>query len=271
MLDTKDVNIRHLMDARRYLLFSVGVVLIAVLLLVLGFLPQITASQELFQKRGQESTRLKNLETKAQELEEMSSSPIVSQMYTVEKVLPSKKPLLEMLSSLNLSARESQVAITSLELTPGIISTESAAVDSSAANAKKRISATKSKVVDTLNVDLEVEGDITAMNSFIELVEKRAPLSTITSISLRKLSRGADAPTANDRFGATISVSSHFFAQSVTSSIESSLPKLNENQQQLLSELRSFLIPEEQIQREIQGGGLIDLFGVDQPDLEAAY
>lgn len=271
MLETTELNIRHLMDARRYLLFAVGVVLVAVLLLVVGLVPQISASQELLSKRGQETTRLKNLETKAQELQNMASSPIINQMFTVEKVLPSKKPLLEMLSSLNLSARESQVAITSLELTPGAISTESAAVDSSAANAKRRTSATKSKVVDTLNVDLEVEGEISAVNRFIELVEKRAPLSTITSISLRKLSTGGDLASGNERFGATLTVSSHFFAQSVTSTVESALPKLDDKQQQLLSELRSFLIPEEQIQREIQGGGLIDLFGVDQPELEAAF
>jgi hypothetical protein len=269
MLDTSELNLRHLLDSRRYLVFAAGIGLIAVLITFFVVIPQVSAVQDLFTKRGQETTKVKNLQTKVIDLETMTSSPLMGQIYTVEKVLPSKKPLLEMLSSLNLSAREAQVAVTSIELTPGKISTESATINTNSGTAKKKVSATKSKVVDTLSVDMNVDGRVPQLNTFFELVEKRAPLSTITSISLKQKSNSAANPDGAV-FTATITVSSHFFVQSVSSSVESSLPQLDDKQLVLLSELKSFLIPEEQIQREIQGGGLIDLFGAEQPLLEAA-
>jgi len=260
-----ELNPRYLIDSRRYQLLSVVAATVVVLLLLLGIMPQVQAALDLSSKQTAETKKLDALPRKAQELENLSSSPVAQQIQTVEKVLPSSKPLLELLTSLNLAARESQVNISALSLSPGSIATDSASV----ATTSKSKTVKKSKgTTDTLSVDLIIGGQLNDVNRFFETVERRAPLSTISSMSLTKKNQGIVGSQV-DSFEAELTITSYFFVQSVNSAVETALPPVTSEQQALLEDLATFVLATDAQQREIQGGGLNDLFGVDQPAIDS--
>ncbi len=263
-LKLSDFNPRYLLDSRRYLLLSVGALLVAAGLLIFGIIPQVQAALDLSAKQTAETQKLEALSKKAQELENLNSSPVAQQIQTVEKVLPSKKPLLELLTSLNFAAQESQVNISTLSLSPGSIATDSASPTKTPAT--KKAKRAKSAVTDTLDVNLTVTGQLEDINRFFETIEKRAPLTTISSMALAKKSNLVGSFAG--QFEAKLTITAYYFVQSVSSAVETSLPPVTSQQQTLLEDLAGFILPTDAQQLEIQGGGLNDLFGIDQPEID---
>ncbi len=270
MKDLSQLNWRLLLETRRFLLLAIGCVVLAIGIVLLGVMPQVQASLELFDQRTAETNKLALLRKKASDLESMANSPLLDQIQTVNQVLPSKKPLLELMASLGDASSQNQVKITQLDLSPGAISTDSAKPAAKAnSKTKNRGKGPSNAGVDTLKVDIVVEGELGNLEEFFAAMENRAPLSTITSIGLARKSALTQDISEDDPFEAEVSISTAYFTQSVTSAVETALPSLDKNQEQLLADLKNFVLPLESQQKQIEGGGLNDLFGITQPELEA--
>jgi hypothetical protein len=267
MKDLTHLNWRLILETRRFLLLAIGCGVLAVGILIFGVIPQVQAALELNDQRQAENKRLQLLAKKAEDLKSVIPT-LLTKATVVNQVLPSKKPLLELMGSLSSASREANVTVTQLDLSPGSISTESAAAAKPVAKSSTKSKGRGPSNVGNLNVDIVVEGELGNLEQFFTTMENRAPLSTITSISLSRKSAASEDITETDPFEAEVTISTAYFTQSVTSAVESALPSLNEKQELLLKDLEDFILPPESQQKEIEGGGLNDLFGITQPELE---
>jgi hypothetical protein len=272
---------RYILETRRYLSLSVLIALVSLLVIVLGIVPQIQASLGIQQKITVEGKRLATLEQKARQLEDILTPPILAQIDTVNILLPSRKPLLELLSSLNQVATQTEVTVAGIELSPGSIATESTTKSTKSTSTRGQAVTTgkSSSVTDSLEVDLSIHGSLAQLNQFFSLVEKTAPLTTITSLSLSPTTKSSGLTSANsvtiplserlaEEYEANITVSAAYFTQSISAAVEAQLPALNQSQQTIVEELANFSVQPFEKQPNIQGGGLEDLFGVDLPPIE---
>jgi len=275
---------KYLLETRRYLTLTVAIAIVSLLVVFIGIMPQIRTSLDLQQKSATEGKKLQAWEKKAQQLEQILTPEILSQIDNVNILLPSRKPLLELLSSLNLVANQAQVTFTGIEISPGSIATDSAGLQTDAASGKavKKAKGKASSASDSLDMKITVQGSLANLNSFFELVERTAPLTTVTSLSLQPKAQtvsltssgSLSAPTASQSaiaqpYEADIDVSTAYFTQSISAAIDAALPDLNRSQQQIVTDLSTFTVRPLEAQNGIQGGGLQDLFGVTEPQVEA--
>ncbi len=260
-------NYRYYLTTRKYAVLAGGVVLLCIGLVVVGIVPQAQAALTLWSDWQTEKKMVAQLEKKANELSTVQSSLAFAKAETVNQVLPAKKPLLELLSAVNLAATTTQVQVADISLSPGNIATDAASLAAAPASTGKTTrkgsgAAAVKKAYEALEVSLKVTGPLTSINQFFIQVEKTAPASILTSISLSKMQRQAlQAADAPEQFEAKITITTYYYTQSVTAALEAPLPPITAVEEKVLAELDTFTYPTVQSQLQIQGGGLVDLFG----------
>ena len=123
---TQKTSFKYFYNTRKYLVWSGIVGLITLALLFASVIPQFNSISKLYSNLIKENKRLAQLKIKVAQLIDSENSLIVANSDKVNQALPSKKPLLELLTSLNNVGQESQVLFNDISLTPGKISTSSA-------------------------------------------------------------------------------------------------------------------------------------------------
>jgi Tfp pilus assembly protein PilO len=265
-----EFNIRYLLISRRWLLLTVAAIILGLVLVMAVIVPQVQAALTTYQDWQKERAAVAKLEKKAADLQQVSTSLAFAKADQVNQALPSKKPLLELLSGLSQVATQTKVNFTNIELSPGSIASTSATTDNKQAagsrNANKKKAATANREYDDLEVQIRIEGELSQINQFLDQVEKLAPATTITSLTLDKKNRtGAVIET----FEAEVVLTSFYFTKSVSAALEAPLPPLGDSEEQLLSQLDTYIYPSVQAPQQIQGGGQGDLFAEDTIDLES--
>ncbi len=269
MKKKQELNIQSLITNRRYLVFSILSGIISLLVLTSGIIPQINGIFDTQREISQGQEKLSSLRQKTQDLENIEAREAFSSVESVNRILPSKKPLLELLSALNLVAGRNNVSFVDLSLSPGKIASESAEfIGDAKTSARKRSSQQKSsdKGYDTLTVELEVSGLFSKVQQFFEDIEKVAPLITITSLSLDIKSDDIIRPT--DEVQAEIVLDTYYFTQAVKAGLSSNLPDIGSKEQEIIAEINSYLYPTVSVGDQIEGGGLEDLFGLSLKEIE---
>jgi Tfp pilus assembly protein PilO len=268
MKKKEKVSFSSLLLNRRYLVMSVVGGLLIILILFSGFIPQINSLFELNDQINRDEKKLSALRQKAVDLENIEAQEAYRYVDSVDQILPSKKPLLELLTSLNMVATRNNVRFNNLSLTPGEIASESAEFLSSAKSSKKKRSkkTANQKEFDTLNVELEISGMFSDMQKFFLDIERVAPLITITGLSLDINSDNIVKST--DQVKAELVLSTYYFTQSVSAALETSLPNIGSREQEIITEIRGYSYPTVEAQQQVMGGGLEDLFGLSRQDFE---
>ncbi len=269
MKKKSEINFKSLIINRRYLLFSMVSALVALIVIFSGITSQINNIFDLRReiRVGQEKVAV--LRQKTIDLENIEAREAYKSQDLVNKILPSKKPLLELLTSLNTVASQNNVIFVDLSLSPGKIASESAEFLGEAKSSSQR-KKTQLKVnlegYDTLVVEVEISGLFSDVQNFFLDIEKVAPLTTITSLSLDIKSDDIIRPS--DEVQAELVLSSYFFTQSVTANLSSSLPNIGIKEQEIINEVGSYALPAFSVQKQIEGGGLNDLFGLNLQGIE---
>lgn len=264
---------RYVLETRRYLALSVGIGLVVVLVVFVGIIPQVQAILNLQRETSGQQQQVTKLEQKVRQFEQVLNPEILAQIQTVDILLPSQKPLLGLLASLDSVANLSGVSYSGIELTPGSIATESAELEANgfvATTPRASVATGGSTDADSLDVRLRVNGTLEQLNQFLALIERTAPISTVISLSLTPQGRpvllSTDSPeTVTGQYEAEVTVAAAYFTRSVSAAVDAALPTINSNQQEFLNELAQFTVQEVPPQLEIMQGGLDDLFGVEQP------
>jgi len=259
----KPMTLKHTLDARRYLVLAVAAGVIAVALFLVATIGQVQAVIDLIAEQSQETAKLKSLEGKVVQLQAVTTPTIASQSELVNLLLPSQKPLLELLNTLNTVSTSAQISLDSFELSPGELSSQSAQVAE-----VPNVSGTG-----VLSVEFIASGTLGQLNQFMSTLEQTTPLITITELSLRSgLEQKAKIKTLEELlaepYRAQLTIESAYFTQTVDAALDTQLPTISADQERILSDLAVFTTTITPPQTEIIGGGLQDLFGIQLPELE---
>ncbi|MBP7740728.1 hypothetical protein KA089_00925 [Candidatus Woesebacteria bacterium] len=261
--DKKPININMILTNRKQMVFSVAIGFAIVGILFFAIIPQFQQFLSLRAELEKETPKLTKLKQKLIELENIQFTPEFAQSSIVNSALPSKKPLLELLTSLNTIATSNSIQIENFDLNPGIIASDTAELQAYYA----RQQSTKDGV-DTLEVSMNAIGTFDNVQSFLIDLEKISPFTTINTLKLNSRRRGDDFDEQEQDMQAILTTKSHFFTQSVSAAIEAPLPELSSKELDVLKELANFSSSDLPEQLKIQGGGLEDLFGVDPIQFE---
>ena len=266
-VDWTNFNWRRWVETRRFLVWAIGVIILALIMGIFALFPQISSDFDLANGIQIEQLTLNRYQQKVDALQQAANLKTPDNEHKVNLALPSQKPLIQLLATANTVAQQAQVTISEVDTSPGTLATGSArSSGSGTTTALSAVSAFKGPPnVQPLQINLTVKGTLPQINAFIQQIEQATPLVDITEIDLTSLDSsgtfvsGANATTP---FQAKLGVVTYYYSQTVTLITDAPLPELGPREQTFLQTLNSFTFPEVQKQNTIQGGGLNDLFGV---------
>lgn len=247
-----DLNYRYIWLTRRYLVYAVGLFALSGLIAFFALYNQIQTDLSLYSNMTAGQARVEKLRLKNLQLSQLGTSELMVSAQQVNASLPSQKPLTPLLLGLNAVANTAGVNIDEISLSPGEVATDSAFIPRTGPNRNQKY--------DAIDLELTVSGTLDEINTFLRDIERFAPFSSVSSLSLSKRVRDTEG-----MFDAELIVTTYYFAQSVTVSVDSlASVTLTTSQQEALQKIRGFLFPEYVQPTTIEGGGLEDLFGIDQ-------
>jgi len=245
------INLRILLSTRQFLLYTVGLGAIILILVSALLIPQAQVAYETFTEIQIEKPKTDKLTKKLSSLESITATAEFAQIDVVEKALPSKKPVLELLTGLSSVSQNTGVNIDKFDITPGLVATDEATVQ----ELSKGI-----KPYESLIVELEVSGSFKQVQDFIIQVERFSPFTTVTQMDLSGVLDESKAADVDQRFRAVLTTETYFFTQAIAVKIDTPLPLIAAPEQSVLSALAAFSPTNLQEQTEVTGGGLDDLF-----------
>jgi hypothetical protein len=247
------LNLNALMSRRKNLTTAIALAATSVILLGLAY-GQVSGALGTNRKLAAEEQKVTQLNRKVQELEQLKFSPEFAQAETINSVLPSHKPLLELLNNLNTVASQTRVSITEFEISPGEIASDSTQVAEKAA--VKRATPDYNQ----LDLKLTILGELNQVRSFMDLIERVSPLTTITSLSVdRRVENGQLSNITR----ADLELSTYYYTKPIESTLSSALPEISERERAVFREILEFTPPELEEQQTIISGDNADLFGIN--------
>ncbi|MGD9129902.1 MAG: hypothetical protein PVJ09_05440 [Candidatus Woesebacteria bacterium] len=247
-------NLRLFMSTRRFMFFGIICFVVAFLMVFLFTYPQLGAISELRNKISPQERKLKSYEQKVLKLNQIQSMPEFQQSSKVDEVLPSYKPLLELLSNFNQIAKQTEVKFTKFELSPGEIASPGAELAIS-----KRQSVTG---YDTLEVEMTVEGELKQVDQFMNLIERITPLTTIIDFSIQRRGIAQGQSASKVKAEAEILTHTYFYTQTVEATLHANLPQIGQTEIKVLNLIEELKPSEFKQQTQIIGGDKEDLFGL---------
>jgi Tfp pilus assembly protein PilO len=244
------------MSTRQYMLYSVGLSALVLVLVVALLLPQGQEAYDTFNKIQREKPNTQKLMQKLASLDNIPATAEYAQIEVVDKALPSKKPVLELLTSLNTVSTNTGVVIDSFQLSPGLVATDEA-------NTQRQSSGGS---FEALEVDVEIAGTFKQVQDFIIQVERVSPFTTVTNMDLKGALDEEKAADDEQLFRAVLTTETYFFTQPISVRIDAPLPIIATPEQSVLGALAAFAPINLQEQTEVQGGGLEELLksGTDE-------
>lgn len=251
------LSLTVLMGSRKTLVSAVALGIAAVILAFLAY-RQVASVFATRANVAAEQKKIAQLNQKSQELEQLRSSPEFAQADQINKVLPSHKPLLELLNNLNSVAASTKVAITEFQINPGEIATDSTqAVDVKAANVKKK----SNPDYNQLDLKLTIIGELSQVRKFMDLIERVSPITTITNLTVdRKVSGSAVSGTTTR---ADLSLSTYYYTKSISSTLSAPLPEISAREREVFQAILDFTPADIGNQTGVVTGNNQDLFGIN--------
>ncbi|MBD3250183.1 MAG: hypothetical protein GF381_01250 [Candidatus Pacebacteria bacterium] len=289
---TQDTNWKLFITNRRKFLLAVLMIWGGLALIYFGFRPQIKNILEINKKLSAARVQLSTLRQKSSDLKQIEVSEQFENIEKVDEVLPSHKPVLELMTNLHQASFATQVAMDEFSFRPGEIASASAqpiANFQSELNTQSKPTTSKSrsksqtdpnptnpnKRYSGFEFKLSVAGSKKNVTEFLTLVEQIVPLTTITDLNLSHTTN----PNATNRgqaqieesksdswteTKATMTLTTYYYTQSITTTLTSQLPSIGDQEVEAFEKIQQFrpsgFRPQSEI---INSGELEDFFEVD--------
>jgi hypothetical protein len=253
----KKINWRLFVRNRRFLLYAVGVIVLSLGLVLKASVPLVSSILSADSELKEKNKSVRQLEQKAESLRNLQAGDVVAKQQLVNQILPSRKPVLELLTSLNVVAGQTGVSFIDFQVSPGEIASDSTAVSPRAVARKN-----KDMSYDTVSVQLTAVGTFQQVQEFLRKTEQLAPLTTVTDLNLSIKRKRVGVVEENDAVSAELVLDTYFYTQSLKAALAAPLPALNQQHEDLLAQLGTFMVPTYSQQQEIISSGVLDLFGV---------
>lgn len=256
-------NLSLILSTRKNLVKAAAFGLTAIVLLVLTY-TQVTAIFETRKKIETSQKKVDQLQGKTDELASLKLTPEYARADKMDDVLPSHKPLLELLNNLNSVANETNVSITEFKINPGEIIGEGEEAKNVSVKNKK------ASDYDQLNLELSIVGGLDQVKEFMSLIERVSPITTINSLTIDR--KATNIGDNQQQTRADLALSTYYYTKSITATLSAKLPTITEEEKEIFQEILDFTPPEIEAQTQIISGNNTDLFGIgglDVNDLEA--
>lgn len=254
MAINKEVNYRLFWNTRKEMVLAILLFIISALILWLGIIAQIEPLTKDLTALRKAQDELTKFTQKANQLTQIVLDQTFRNASEVDQVLPSHKPLLELLNNLNSVATVSQVVIRNFSLTPGDISE----------NLQVKLSS-RQQAYDYLDLTFSVSGELGRIQNFLTMIEQVTPISTITSIAInRNIDADPNAPAQ-----AELVLRSFYFTQPIKTTITNPLPSLDDIDRRIISEINRLTPSNLPQQGEVITGNRGNLFGLQNQDISA--
>lgn len=260
---SQEMNPKLLLNTRRFLFLTGILVLGGVALIGFAIKPQIEAILKSSKTISKDRQHFDNLTQKLNELKQIEFSAEFEQKDRVNEVLPSYKPVLEILYNLNQASQQNQVIIQELEFSPGKLATESAETTNS-------ISA-NNEGYSPLKLNLTAEGKSEDLDNFLAIIERIAPFTTITELEIseqgQRTGQEQQPEVEEERKSADMTIETYYYTNTITTKIDASLPSVGEEQMNVFETIQSFRPTQFEKPKEIKSDDIEDLFGIEGFDL----
>jgi len=257
-MEKEEVNYRLVWNTRKELVLAILCFILAFVIFSMVILRQIVPVKDNFAELASTNQELDKFQTKVDELENIAFDNEYDKMTEIDDVLPSYKPLLEVLNNLNSVAVQSETLINNFTISPGEIATDSTLL----AKTKRQ------KFYDELELEFSVLGTLINVQNFMTLIEQVTPISTITNISLsQKINDDSSVETT-----ANLKLKTYFFTQPITVTLTEPLPPIEDEHLVVLEEIKKLIPGNLPAQEEViknDRGNLFGLQGLTIEELEA--
>ncbi len=247
-------QIKVILNTRRQLILAIVFGFLALTVLLAVCLPKAMGLMQQYQDLQSEKQKLSKLQSKLVSLDNTIQLADQASLEITDTILPSKKPLLELLTSLRRVEAISGVKIINLALSPGLIA-------SSTSQLAAQTQARRSQVgYDVLDLDMSVKGNFSQIQDFMQLLEKIAPFTTIANFTLSD--NMSVASESAREFNSSITTGTYFYTKSDSSNLSLNVGGMSQKERDVLAQLQTFQKATMIDQTQVQGGGATDLFGV---------
>lgn len=255
MIEKKgEFNYKLFWNTRKELVLAILFFVISAMILFIGIISQIAPIRADLDQLKSHQAELDKFAEKSAQLQQLAADPNSNQFSAIDEVLPSHKPLLEILSNLNAVANNSEVIIKNFSLNPGEIATDTTKVKKSSSDQK----------YDYLDLDFSVSGALWKIQNFINLIEQVTPISTITNISI---SRNIDEDK-NAQAQADLVLRTFYFTQPIKTTITSPLPVIAASERKIISSINELSPNNLEKQENVISGDRGNLFGIQNKTVE---
>jgi len=262
--DLKDINLQNLISSRRFLVVAIVAGILTLILFGVVIVPQSQVALKSRQEYLAAQKKLILLRKKAVALDAVRSLPIYQQQDQINKILPSRKAVFELLSALEQMGQRTGVSLSDLELAPGLLATQSAQAQKTA-----RVNSENVRLgIEIITLRLNVTGNASQVNQFLQSVNQVTPLTSVTKMDLQSVASGSELNIGSSQLKNQIELSTYFFTKSISATVESDLPTVGSEEEIVLKSLGSFVQTPYVRPTSIIGGGNLDLFqaqGFEEP------
>ena len=257
LLESKnEANLKLFFNTRQKIILAMALIWGALAMIFLAIKPQIVYLFELNDNLEAERQTLAALKRKVQELDQIEFSQQFERKDKVDEVLPSNKPLLELLFNLNQAMIQTKASVTELKISPGKIGEEADEPTKSPAE-KEEVSV---RSLSSLSMDLTIKGEADRVDEFIELIEKIAPFTSIVEL---KLNSRSDPDSDKKTATAELVLNTYYYTGSISTSIEAQLPSVGDEELRVFDTIQKFRPSEFEPPTEIKESDVEDFFGIE--------
>jgi len=257
-IEKEEINYKLVWNTRKELVLAILSFALAFVIFTMVVLKQISPIKKVFAELASSNQELNKFQTKVDELENIAFDSEFKKMTEIDEVLPSYKPLLELLNNLNSVAVQSETLIKNFSLSPGEIATDSTILSRTR----------RQKFYDELVLEFSVSGTLANVQNFMTLIEQVTPISTITNISLsQQINEDSGVETT-----ANLKLKTFYFTQAIAVTLTEPLPPIEDEQLIVLEEIKKLIPNKLPTQEEVirnDRGNLFGLQGMSVEELEA--
>jgi Tfp pilus assembly protein PilO len=255
----ENLNLKLLINTRRDLLLAIALILGGVMMLAFAVKPQITALWESKDALSNQRQYFEKLTQKLNDLKQIKVSEEFKKKDKVDEVLPSHKPVLELLTNLSQASSQNNINITELEIAPGEISTDSTETTT-------QVSKTNSnKNYSQLKLTMVAKGKRDDVDAFMEIAERIAPFTSIVELELKETRNRSEVQTesGSESTQADITFETYYYTGSIKTKVDTQLPSVGDAEMRVFDTIQQFRPTGFKPPSEIKSTDIEDLFGIE--------
>ena len=254
MQKKNNFNFKLFLATRKYLAISISCIVAATFFLIFLAYPRISELKNLNKKISSENKKLEKYQAKIRDLSQITKLKEFQNKRAINAVLPSHKPLLELLNNLNKIAKNNQIALENFDLSPGEIASQGAEI--------AEIQSRNKTSYDSMEINFTAKGQLENLDNFLKDTERMSPITSIKNISLKRKEKEKDGKITIYA-SSDLTLATYYYTQSVKASLESPLPKIGSKELEIFATILNFEKSDLKKQTEIKDGGNENIFGID--------